>query len=159
ERHTATLLPTGQVLVTGGVGFNGEFVTALDTAELYDPASGAWHLTGGMHDPRVSHTATLLPNGQLVVAGGTTAGADFPGGTPLATAELYAPAHGPGQVYVTNYLRTPIGTVLVIDPATNTVVATVRVGDAPTDVAITPDGARAYVANFGGDVSVIDTAT
>ena len=50
--------------------------------------------------------------------------------------------------------------VSVIDTATNTVVATVPVGNAPAGVAITPNGTRAYVANFSSDtVSVIDTAT
>jgi YVTN family beta-propeller protein len=50
--------------------------------------------------------------------------------------------------------------VLVIDTATNTAVAVVFVGDGPSDVAVSPDGARAYVANrFSNDVSVIDTDT
>src|SRR5262249_9937833 len=50
--------------------------------------------------------------------------------------------------------------VSVIDTATNTVVATVGVGNSPLGVAITPDGARAYVTNYGSHtVSVIDIAT
>ncbi|MDC8011030.1 beta-propeller fold lactonase family protein [Tahibacter soli] len=50
--------------------------------------------------------------------------------------------------------------VSVIDTATNSVVATIPVGNLPSAVAVRPDGARAYVANFGSDnVSVIDTAT
>src|SRR5262249_45163429 len=69
-RHTATLLPTGQVLVTGGVWLNIELPGPGATAELYDPASGTWHMTGGLHDARESHTATLLPTGQVLVAGG-----------------------------------------------------------------------------------------
>src|SRR3989304_24158 len=63
------------------------------------------------------------------------------------------------SAYVTNSGTT---TVSVIDTATNTVVATVAVGTNPLGVAITPDGARAYVTNSGGganSVSVIDTAT
>ncbi len=48
----------------------------------------------------------------------------------------------------------------MIDTATNTVTATITVGNGPRSVAITPDGALAYVTNFGADtVSVIDTAT
>src|SRR5215213_905092 len=51
-------------------------------------------------------------------------------------------------------------TVSVIDTATNTVVATVPVGDSPSAIAVTPDGAFAYVTNAGDFfVSVIDTAT
>ena len=49
--------------------------------------------------------------------------------------------------------------VLVIDTSTNAVVARVPVGSHPSGIAITPDGAFAYVANQGGTVSVIETAT
>ncbi|TMI71035.1 MAG: YncE family protein [Bacillati bacterium ANGP1] len=52
------------------------------------------------------------------------------------------------------------GGVSVIDTASNTVAATVQAGIGPQGVAITPNGAFAYVANFtSNDVSVIDTAT
>jgi hypothetical protein len=64
--HTATLLPNGQVLVTGG--FNGN---ALASAELYDPAMGKWIASGSLSTARDGHTATLLPNGQVLVAGGS----------------------------------------------------------------------------------------
>jgi YVTN family beta-propeller protein len=53
----------------------------------------------------------------------------------------------------------------VIDTATNTVGSTITVGTDPTGVAVTPDGSKAYVANYGtiaspaNTVSVIDTAT
>ena len=82
-RHTATLLPNGQVLVAGG--FNDDGVLA--SAELYDPATGLWTATGSMATPRVDHTATLLPNGKVLVAGGE-------GRRPFASAELYDPATG-----------------------------------------------------------------
>ncbi|MBA3956681.1 MAG: hypothetical protein H0X58_08475, partial [Acidimicrobiia bacterium] len=63
----------------------------------------------------------------------------------------------PNRAYVANSSSDDVS---VIDTATDTVVATVDVGDGPVGVAITPDGARAYVANFNSDdVSVIDTAT
>jgi len=65
-------------------------------------------------------------------------------------------AHAQVRAYVTN---TDCDTVAVIDTVTNTVVATIPVGDGPFGVAITPDGTRAYVANLGGTVSVIDTVT
>src|SRR5205807_3946101 len=52
------------------------------------------------------------------------------------------------------------GTVSVIDTGSNTVTATVTVGNAPVGVAVNPSGTRVYVANFGADsVSVIDTTT
>jgi Galactose oxidase, central domain/Kelch motif len=73
--HTATLLPSGNVLVAGGGDDN-------STAEVYDPAAGSFSLTAGMEIGRSGHTATLLPNGSVLVAGG----AIFAG---LASAELY----------------------------------------------------------------------
>ncbi len=63
--HTVTLLPNGQVLVAGGS--NGSF---LNSAELYDPATGTWSPTGAMSGSRGSHTATLMPNGNVLIAGG-----------------------------------------------------------------------------------------
>ena len=79
--HTATLLTSGKVLVAGG-GFG---VTFLASAELFDPAKGAWTATGSLATGRYAHTATLLPNGKVLVAGG------FGGTAPyvLASAELY----------------------------------------------------------------------
>jgi hypothetical protein len=88
QYHTATLLPSGLVLVAaGGSDENGSSVTA----ELYDPATGVWSFTGSLTGQRNNHTATLLPNGMVLVAGGydTT----FGGGV-LATCELYNPATG-----------------------------------------------------------------
>ncbi len=54
-------------------------------------AAGTFQKTGSMNVPRVSHTATLLPNGQVLVAGGDNSTI---GGSPLASAELYNPATG-----------------------------------------------------------------
>jgi hypothetical protein len=60
DSHTATLLPSGKVLVTGGVHFSAE-----TSAELYDPASGTWAPSDGLRIPRFfGHTATLLSDGR-----------------------------------------------------------------------------------------------
>jgi hypothetical protein len=61
--HTVTLLPNGKALVAGGY-----FTNSLSNAELYDPATGTWTLTGSMASARRGHTATLLPNGHVLVA-------------------------------------------------------------------------------------------
>jgi hypothetical protein len=83
RNHTATLLPNGKVLVSGG--YNG---SALATAALYNPASGTWSATGSMAEPRYSYTATLLPNGKVLVSGGYSVSGR------IATAEVYDPASG-----------------------------------------------------------------
>src|SRR5262245_47628639 len=88
--HTATLLPNGKVLVAGGA--YGDFVfTTTRSAELYDPATGKWTPTGDLNGVRALHTATLLPNGKVLVAGGEEA--DFDGPI-IRSAEIYDPATG-----------------------------------------------------------------
>jgi N-acetylneuraminic acid mutarotase len=83
--HTATLLGNGKVLVAGGYFFvppaNGDD-GVVESAEIYDPATGVWSATGGLQSARAGHTATLLPNGTVLVAGGSNVNL-------LATAEVY----------------------------------------------------------------------
>ena len=64
--HKATLLPNGQVLVTGGANASG----SLTNAELYDPIHNSWTNTGSMILARTDFTATLMPNGKVLAAGG-----------------------------------------------------------------------------------------
>ena len=78
--HTATLLSTGKVLIAGGA--NG---VADTSAELYDPATGAFTATGSMTEARIGHTATLLNDSarSVLIVGSVD-----------VTAELYKPATG-----------------------------------------------------------------
>ena len=92
---TATLLPTGNVLLAGGlVGLISNPQTTA-TALLYHPDTSTWTSTGSMTTGRENQTATLLPDGQVLMAGGTLF--DHPSvGHPgvlqfLASAELYTP--------------------------------------------------------------------
>lgn len=66
--ETATLLQSGMVLVTGGELVGGTSATA--DVELYDPSSGSWSRAASLPAPLTNHTATLLPNGQVLVVGG-----------------------------------------------------------------------------------------
>src|ERR1035437_7928354 len=67
--HTATLLGNGKVLVAGGAGTNAGVPGIVSSAELYDPANGMWTTVNPMNPGRYRHTATLLPNGKVMVAG------------------------------------------------------------------------------------------
>jgi hypothetical protein len=55
-RHSATVLTNGQYSVA-----------ALNDAELYDPSTRAWTMTGGMIDKRAEHTASFLTNGTVFI--------------------------------------------------------------------------------------------
>ena len=92
ELHTATMIqgtvvsPTminGMVLIAGGQGSAG----ALLSAELYNPTTGTFATTGNLNTARVYHTATLLNNGTVLIAGGYDNNGDT-----SASAELYNPA-------------------------------------------------------------------
>ncbi len=84
---TATMLPNGKVLVAGGHNNSGSG-SILASAELYDPTNGTWTGTGNVAAARAEHTATLLPNGKVLIAGGVN-NSGYP-----ASAELYDPASG-----------------------------------------------------------------
>lgn len=78
--HTSTRLADGRVLVVGGAisnqscGDGCRQLTATPSAEIYDPTDGTFTEVGGvLSRPRMFHTATLLENGQVLIAGGTAA--------------------------------------------------------------------------------------
>ena len=91
QGQTATRLPNGRVLISGGMTDGGGADTALSSAELYDPNNGTFSPTGSLHVGRVGHTATLLSNGRVLIAGGGDVGDSAPD---LASAELYDPKTG-----------------------------------------------------------------
>jgi N-acetylneuraminic acid mutarotase len=89
--HSAALLPNGKVLVTGGLRFQSGQFFVLNSAELYDPATGSWSSAGTMNSPRFFHITTLLPNGKVLVASGSNNTDPL---TPVKSGELYDPASG-----------------------------------------------------------------
>ena len=84
--HTATLLQNGKVLIAGGMERSGVW---LDSAELFDPATGRFTPLDRMKARRSGATATLLRNGKVLIAGGNDSA-----GSSLRSAELFDPASG-----------------------------------------------------------------
>jgi|HubBroStandDraft_6_1064221.scaffolds.fasta_scaffold00821_4 hypothetical protein len=85
--HTATLLSDGTVLVTGGLNLAGDSSgTPVASAEIYNPTTDSFTVTGPMTTGRFFHMATLLGNGMVLITGGLNEGG------PLASAEIYDPA-------------------------------------------------------------------
>lgn len=183
-RHTATLLPDGRVLVAGGFGDpytpGANAQPVLDTAEIYNPATGTWTRTGNMVTRRALHVAQLLPDGRVLVAGGRTCdqppptACNFTFRSPLA--EVYDPATGTwtptaplshnrhttaaallqnGQVLI------PAGfteegnsqTADLYNPATGTMRPTagnLNIGRARQGAMLLPDGRVLVASGFGG---------
>ena len=91
EGHTATWLDPsvvtgalgGKVLIAGG----GDSHAPSNSAEVYNPQTGTFTPAGSMSTPRMLHAAVLLPNGQVLVAGGQRSDTEF-----LTSAELFNPA-------------------------------------------------------------------
>jgi hypothetical protein len=99
DSHSATLLPSGVVLVGGGYvhGFDGDAQPYFETmfqAELIDPATFASMPAASLEQARAEHVATLIGNGQILVTGGRIGSQELccrpkPQISTLASAELY----------------------------------------------------------------------
>jgi len=87
QHDGAVPLAGGAALIAGGADAGS---APQSRAALLDPANGNWNATGSLHTPRRLHSLTLLGDGRVLAAGGTSAGPQFP--TPaLAGAEVYDP--------------------------------------------------------------------
>jgi hypothetical protein len=85
--HTSVVLNDGRVLVAGGCAAS-DCSSISATAEIYDPVTATWSETGSLHDARELQTATVLPGGDVLVAGGLGSAKI------LASSEIYHPATG-----------------------------------------------------------------
>lgn len=99
NQHTATLIShcgcaaDGSVLVVGGYDNQS---SVLSSVELYNPATQTFTQTGSLHTPRFRHTATLLNDGTILIAGGASQMSARAGNInpALNTAEIYNPKTG-----------------------------------------------------------------
>jgi N-acetylneuraminic acid mutarotase len=89
-RHTATLLPSGDVLVTGGATtFHGNAGSVTASAQIFSPRTNTWRPAASMSIPRYVHQAALLANGRVLVAGGWSATSNSD--VSKASVEIYDP--------------------------------------------------------------------
>ncbi len=176
DGHTATLLNTGKVLVTGGDSATGN----VAAAELFDPGTGIFTATGSMTSPRMSHTATLLAGGKVLVTGGSGSAST------LATAELYDATSGTfastggmettrqwhtatllkdGRVLIAGGVDTttaPLTSAEIFDPASGTFTATGSMGTARYSHTATllPDSGKVLITGGGNATAeLFDPAT
>ena len=124
--HTATLLSDGDVLIVGGYidsAGAGNGTTLATTAEVYNPGSGLFTVTSSPTIARAYHTATRLPDGRVLIAGGATRAASQ---SPTASVEIYDPvaqAFTPaGNMFAVRYNHAAVlmndGRVLISDGMT-----------------------------------------
>jgi hypothetical protein len=169
---TATLLEDGQVLVAGGSPTNGG--PAITTAELYDPESGDWTLTeGSLPTGRYGGAATLLVDGEVLIAGGCTSGCGpynsstllyeggfFDYGPPMTVPRLYntATLMANGNVLVTGGETTSCCAVLSKAEVYTSTTLAVSPSSGPPGQKITVSGAGFY-AGERVDVTVDSVTT
>lgn len=96
--QTATVLNNSTVLLAAGQNDNTQNTDYLSSAELYNPATGKFSITGSLNTPRFLHTAHLLASGKVLIVAGNHFGS-------IASAELYDPASG--KFNNTTSLNTP----------------------------------------------------
>lgn len=122
SNHTATLLPDGRVLVVGGGNRGISLYEKYGSAEIFDPVTEEWTVTGSLIQARDWHTSTLLPDGRVLVVGGLDDKHN-----PIASIEIYEPTTGKWSVGIPMKTRRAghaavllqDGSVLIVGGASN----------------------------------------
>lgn len=135
--YTATLLPSGKVLIAGGNSA---------TAELYDPATGMFTRTGDMTTPRSNHSATLLPDGKVLIAGGSSLSLSS---TDPSSTELYDPSTGTFSS-AGDMLQAGAGAAILLANGTVLIAHDTGIGEIYDPVAGTFSAPGYEAAYFGG---------
>lgn len=176
--HTATLLPDGKVLIAGGFREEGTSEVAISSAEIFDPATNTFTPANDLNEPRNGHTATLLPNGKVLLAGGwnqhgRTATAevyDPQTGAFEYTGSLMAPRQGltatllhNGQVLIAggdSARNSPQPTAELYDPATETftLAESLNIGRFGHTATLLADGKVLLVGGTSGNDNVLSSA-
>jgi hypothetical protein len=110
--HTATLLDNGKVLIAGGAGIGVGAPPVLASAEIYDPNTGTFTRTGDMTAARYRPAAIQLPNGKVLIVGGSE---DLRIDSGLTSAELYDPSTGTFTATGNMVAATPCLTAILLD--------------------------------------------
>jgi Kelch motif/Galactose oxidase, central domain len=170
EAHAATLLSDGRVLVSGGIIPSGISWQGLREAEVYDPTSGTFGTVANMNVARGGHTATLLPNGNVLVEGG-----GYP--TAVSSAELFDPVTGSftptGSMTVARSAHTATlltngkvliaggGTAELYDPSTgiSTPTGNMAISRMWHTATLLPDGTVLIAGGLNGGLTGTETAT
>jgi hypothetical protein len=161
--HSATQLPDGTVLVEGGYNCPGSCANPIQgTAEIYNPSTSVFTYTGSLISARWEHTATLLNDGTVLIAGGF--GSGF-----LASSELYySTAPLSGMLITTSTSGQPGTTIFSNSTAFNGAATGIQVigfnGILPAGAAFLPfnplivSGISFATSNAGTNVNVTKAA-
>jgi deoxycytidylate deaminase len=133
--HTATLLEDGTVLIAGGIA--GRPSAALDSSEIFDPASGTFLSSGTMTTARQQAVATRLPDGRVLIAGGYAKG--------IGTIDLYLAAIVAGDS------NSPVDNAEIYDPRTKsfTSIGPTGLAQVPQSATLLEDGMVLLVSRDG----------
>lgn len=140
--HTAVMLPSGNTALAGKVLVaGGGNSSVLSACELYNPSTGTWGTTVAMHTARQGQTASVLPNGDVLVTGGQSAG-----GTITNTSEIYIVTGASASWATPVSMNTPrMNQTATLLPSGKVIVIG---GEAPN---VTPDSTTESFYNGGGD--------